>query len=146
MILSSVAIYLSLFASSFLAATVLPFPPDILAANMAAGGYRVYLIIAVAAAGSYFGSCTTYYLGYLSREKILKKRLEEKEGKMEKYHKMFERCGEPLLLFSWVPIAGDIFVGLAGVLEINFLAFSLYAIIGKIMRFIFVVYLAEKFL
>lgn len=137
--------YLSLFASSFLASTVLPLSPDIIAGKMAADGDVIFFIIAVATLGSYLGSCTTYYLGYLSREKILKKRLEEKEEKMEKYHKIFEKYGAPILLFSWVPIAGDIFVGIAGILEINFWIFSLYALLGKIIRFTFVVYLAEKF-
>lgn len=138
--------YLSLFVSSFLASTVLPLAPDILVGKMAADGYVLFFVIAVAALGSYLGSCTTYYLGYLSREKILKKRLEGKEEKMEKYHKMFEKYGAPILLFSWVPIAGDIFVGLAGIFEINFWIFSLYAFSGKIIRFAFVAYVAERFL
>lgn len=138
--------YLSLFATSFLSATVLPLSPDLIAGKMAADGQALFLIVLVATAGSYLGSCTTYYLGYLSREKILKKRLEDKEGQMEKYHKIFEKYGEPLLLLSWVPVAGDIFVGIAGILEINFWVFSFYALLGKIARFIFVVYLAERFI
>lgn len=138
--------YFSLFASSFLAATVLPLSPDAVAAYMAVNGYDLIVIVAVAALGSYFGSCTTYYLGYLSREKILKKRLGEKEKNLDKYHKIFARYGEPILLLSWVPVAGDILIGIAGVLEINFYAFSLYAMLGKIIRFSFVVYAAERFL
>lgn len=138
--------YGGLFIASFLAATVLPASPDLIAAKMASDGNAVFIIIAVAALGSYLGSCTTYYLGYLSREKVLKKRLEDKEGKMEKYHKMFEKYGAPILLLTWIPVAGDIFVGLAGILEINFWTFSLYAMLGKIIRFAFVVYAAEKFL
>lgn len=138
--------YLSLFVSGFLAATVLPLAPDILAGVMANKGYEIFFIVLTATAGSYLGSCTTYYLGYLGREKILKKRLEGKEGKVEKYHKIFARYGAPILLFSWVPIAGDILVGIAGILKINFWTFSLYAVLGKIMRFVFVVYAAERFL
>jgi len=133
--------YLSLFASSFLAATVLPLSPDILVGTMARGGYSLWLIVLVATVGSYLGSCTTYYLGYLGREKILKKRMEEKEEKMEKYHRLFEKYGEPVLLLSWLPVAGDIFVAIAGVLEVNFFVFSLYAILGKIAKFAFVAYL-----
>lgn len=144
--ISALTIYFILFISSFLASTVLPLSPDILAGTMARGGYTLFFIIAVATAGSYLGSCTTYLLGYLGREKILKKRLEGKEAKMEKYHQIFEKFGAPVLLFSWVPIAGDIFVVLAGILKINFFIFSLYALLGKIIRFTFVVYVAEKFI
>lgn len=132
--------------SSFLAATILPLSPDILAAKMAADGNTLFFVIAVATIGSYLGSCTTYYLGYLGRKKILKKRLENKEGKIEKYHKIFEHYGAPILLFAWVPVAGDIFVGVAGILEVNFWIFSFYAISGKILRFTAAVFLAEKFL
>lgn len=146
MVSAAAIAYLSLFISSFLASTVLPLAPDILAGSMAQGGYSLFFIIFIAAAGSYLGSCTTYYLGYLSREKILKKRLEGKEEKMVKYNKIFAKYGAPVLLFSWVPVAGDIFVGIAGIFEINFWIFSFYAILGKIIRFAFVVYLAEKIL
>ncbi len=139
------AVYLSLFSVSFLAATILPVSPDALAAYMAANDYDLFFIVAVATIGSYIGSCTTYYLGYLGREKILKKRLESKEGKVEKYHKIFVRYGEPILLFSWVPVIGDVFIGIAGILEINFWTFSLYALLGKVARFAFVVYAAERF-
>lgn len=138
--------YFSLFATSFLSATVLPLSPDAVAAYMATHGNNLILIVTVAALGSYFGSCTTYYLGYLSREKIFKKKLEEKEKSLAKYHKIFVKYGEPILLFSWVPVAGDIFIGIAGVLEINFYTFSFYAILGKLARFAFVVYAADRFL
>ncbi len=113
---------------------------------MAANGYALILVIAVAALGSYLGSCTTYYLGYLSRENILKKRLEGEEKNLEKYHKIFARYGEPIILLSWVPVIGDIFIGIAGIFGINFFIFSFYAILGKIIRFSFVVYAAERFL
>lgn len=146
MISIAIITYFSLFTVSFLSATILPLSPDLVAGKMAADGYAAFFIVIVAAAGSYLGSCATYYLGYLGREKILKKRLEGEESKMEKYHKMFERYGEPLLLFSWIPVIGDIFVGIAGILEINFWYFSFYAILGKIIRFAFVVYAAEKFI
>lgn len=136
--------YLALFAASFLSSTVLPLSPDIIAGKMAADGYEPMLIITVATLGSYLGSCTTYYLGYLGREKILKKRLGKKEEKIEEYHRIFEKYGSPILLLSWVPIAGDIFIGIAGVLKIDFRIFSFYALLGKIVRFAFVVYLAER--
>lgn len=141
---TEIIVYLSLFGSSFLASTVLPLSPDVIAAKMAVDGYALFFIIAVATLGSFLGSCTTYYLGYLGREKILKKRLEKKEEKMEKYHKIFEKYGAPILLLSWVPVVGDIFVGIAGILEINFWVFSLYALLGKIIRFSTAVYVAER--
>lgn len=144
--ISDLATYFSLFTASFLSATVLPLSPDALAAYMAVKGNSLVLIVAFAASGSYIGSCTTYYLGYLSREKVLKKRMAGEEEKMEKYHKIFARYGEPVLLFSWVPVAGDILAALSGVLEINFWIFSFYMLLGKIIRFVFVVYAAEKFL
>lgn len=144
--ISFLTMYFSLFASSFLAATILPLSPDAMAAYMASNGYVLFLIIAVATLGSYLGSCTTYLLGRLSRKKILKKRMKGGEEKLEKYHKIFAKYGAPILLFSWVPVVGDIFVGLAGIFGINFFIFSLYALLGKITRFAFVAYMAEKFI
>lgn len=143
---SDIIMYLSLFIISFLSATILPFSPDAVAAYMAVNDFLLIFIVAVATLGSYLGSCTTYYLGYLGREKILKQWLKNKEGKMEKYHQVFVKYGEVVLLFSWIPFIGDIFVGLAGVLKVDFFVFSFFVMFGKILRFFFVVYAADRFL
>lgn len=140
----SLAIYFSLFASSFLSSTIFPLAPDPLLGYMVSKGYNLLLVVGIAVTGSYLGSCTTYFLGYLGREKIIKKRMNGEEKKIDKYHQIFERYGAPVLLFSWVPIAGDIFVALAGVVEMNFWKFSLYAITGKILRFAFVAYIGSR--
>jgi len=134
--------YASLFVASFLAATVLPLTSDAVIIYMASNGYNIFMIALTATAGSYLGSCVTYLIGYYSREKILKDQMKVKEKKFAKYHKIFEKYGAPILLFSWVPIAGDIFVAIAGVLKIDFKIFSAYAIAGKILRFLAMAYLA----
>lgn len=138
-----IAIYASLFATSFLAATILPLTSDPIVIYMAIGGYNIFIVAAVATIGSYLGSCTTYGIGFYSREKIMEDRMKIKEKKFAKYHGIFEKYGAPILLFSWVPIAGDIFVAIAGVLEIDFKIFSAYAIAGKILRFLAMAYLAS---
>jgi membrane protein YqaA with SNARE-associated domain len=137
-------IYASLFAASFFAATVLPLTSDAVIIYMASSGHNIFAIALVAAAGSYLGSCTTYLVGYYSREKILEDRMKIKEKKFAKYHRIFEKYGAPVLLFSWVPVAGDILVAIAGVLEINFKIFSFYALVGKISRFFIAAYLASR--
>lgn len=138
-----ITIYASLFVTSFLAATVLPLTSDAVIIYMASNGYNIFLIALFAMAGSYLGSCTTYLVGYYSREKILEDRMKIKEKRFAKYHKIFEKYGAPILLFSWVPVAGDIFVAIAGVLEIDFKIFSAYAIAGKLLRFLATAYLAS---
>ncbi len=142
--ISALTIYFTLFISSFLASTVVPFAPDFVVGYMAANKHSLFFIIAIAAAGSYLGACTTYFLGFLGREKILEKKMKHKKESFFKYRKIFEKYGAPILLFSWVPIAGDIFVGLAGMLKINFWIFSFYAILGKVIRFAFVAYLIAE--
>lgn len=143
MIFAGAAFYATLFITSFLSATIVPLSPDALAAFMAVKGYSLLFIIAAASTGSYFGSCTTYFLGFYGGEKALKG---ENKEKIDKYKSIFGKYGAPMLLFSWIPIIGDAFVALSGVFKINFWIFSFYAMLGKIIRFAFVAYAAERFL
>lgn len=139
-----ITIYASLFAASFLAATVLPLTSDPIVAYMAISGYNIFIVAAVATIGSYLGSCTTYGIGYYGRKKFLEDQMKIKEKKFAKYHRIFEKYGAPILLLSWVPVAGDIFVAIAGILEIDFKIFSFYALSGKALRFFLAAYLASQ--
>ncbi len=141
--LSVLSMYVSLFVASFLSASIFPLVSDPMVVYMEIHKFNSVGIILAATAGSFIGSVTTYFLGFWGRERIIEKYVKVDEKKMAEYKKKFEKYGAPALLFTWIPFTGDALVAISGLLEINFIKFSVYTFLGKLIRFSFVAYLAS---
>jgi len=137
---ASVYIYISLFFTSFLASTILPLGSEGLVAYMAGIGYNSILIIFIASIGNFLGSLTTYYVGYMGEKTILSRYINEKDEKITKARKLFNRYGTPVLFFSWLPIIGDVLVLFAGIARTDIPKFTLYVFSGKLARYVFIVF------
>ena len=135
-------IYLSLFAISFLAATILPFSSELsLATLIATSDYDNLLLLTVASFGNILGSLVNWALGSYSRNLTTKKWFPFKETQIERSSKWFKKFGKWSLLFAWVPIVGDPLTLVAGILRVKFIDFIILVAIGKVSRYIFVFYL-----
>ena len=135
-------IYLSLFAISFLAATILPFSSELtLAGLMATSSYDNLLLLAVASLGNILGSVVNWILGFYSRNLSTKRWFPFKDKQIEKSSKWFNRFGRWSLLFAWVPIIGDPLTLVAGLLRVKFVEFLILVTIGKVSRYLIIFYL-----
>ena len=135
-------IYLSLFAISFLAATILPFSSELtLAGLIATSDYDNLLLLTVASFGNILGSLVNWALGSYSRNLATKKWFPFKETQIERSSKWFDKFGKLSLLFAWVPIIGDPLTLVVGLLRVRFLDFIILVAIGKVSRYLIVFYL-----
>ena len=135
-------IYLSLFAISFFAATILPFSTELtLAGLVATSNYDNSLLLIVASFGNVLGSVVNWALGLYSRNLTTKKWFPFKETQIEKSSKWFRKFGKWSLLFAWVPFVGDPLTLVAGLLRVRFLDFIILVAIGKVSRYLVVFYL-----
>jgi len=135
-------IYLSLFAISFLAATILPFSSELtLAGLIATSNYDNLLLLIVASFGNTLGSVVNWALGFYSRNLTTKKWFPFKEVQIEKSSKWFNKLGKWSLLFAWVPIIGDPLTLVAGLLRVRLFDFFILVAIGKVSRYLVVFYL-----
>ena len=135
-------IYLSLFAISFLAATILPFSSELtLLGLIATSNYDNLLLLIVASFGNTLGSVVNWALGFYSRNLTTKKWFPFKETQIERSSKWFDKFGKLSLLFAWVPIIGDPLTLVAGLLRVRFLDFIILVMIGKISRYLVIFYL-----
>jgi membrane protein YqaA with SNARE-associated domain len=134
-------IYLSLFAISFLAATILPFSSElILAGLIATSNYDSLLLLIVASFGNVLGSVVNWILGFYSRNLAIKKWFPFKETQIERSSKWFNKFGRWSLLFAWVPIIGDPLTLAAGLLRVKFIEFIILVTIGKVSRYFLIYY------
>jgi membrane protein YqaA with SNARE-associated domain len=135
-------IYLSLFAISFLAATILPFSSELtLAGLIATSDYDNLLLLITASFGNVLGSVVNWALGSYSRNLTTKKWFPFKETQIERSSKWFRKFGKWSLLFAWVPVLGDPLTLVAGILRVKFIDFIILVAIGKVSRYLIVFYL-----
>ena len=135
-------IYLSLFFISFLAATILPFSSELtLAGLISTSNYDNLSLLVVASFGNVLGSVVNWGLGFYSRNLTIKKWFPFNETQIERSSKWFSKFGKWSLLFVWVPIVGDPLTFVAGLLRVRFLDFIILVAIGKVSRYLIVIYL-----
>ena len=134
-------IYLSLFAISFLAATIFPFSSELtLAGLIATSNYDNLLLLIFASLGNVLGSIVNWALGFYSRNLTTKKWFPFKDKQIENSSKWFSKTGKWSLLFAWVPIIGDPLTLVAGLLRVKFIEFIILVTIGKVSRYIVIFY------
>ncbi len=116
----------ALFASSFLAATVLPGGSEVVfAALLRDGVLSVWPALGVATLGNTLGGLTSYLLGRI---------LPQKQPGARAVAWM-RQWGAPALLLSWLPLVGDAFCVAAGWLRINAAGAALFIAVGKFARY-----------
>ena len=134
-------IYLSLFAISFLAATILPFSCELtLAGLIATSNYDNLLLLIVASFGNVLGSVVNWALGFYSRNLTTKKWFPFKDKQIKKSSQWFSKFGKWSLLFAWVPVIGDPLTLAAGLLRVKFIEFLILVSIGKVSRYFLIYY------
>ena len=134
--------YLTLFAWSFAAATVLPLASEPMLIAMVRTGGEMAAPVFTATAGNYLGACTTYYLA-----RVAARRLESVKVATASHMRavrLVERMGRPALLLSWVPVIGDAIVLVAGGIGIRFASFSTWVLAGKLARYSLVAWFAAR--
>lgn len=130
-------IYASLFVTSFLAATVLPFGSEAVFVGMLVGGCDAMAAFVAATLGNWLGSMTTYALGYAGDWRRISKWLKISPEKTEKVMGKTEKYGAWFGLLVWVPGVGDVICVCLGLLRTPIAATTLMILLGKAARYAF---------
>ncbi|MDM8557714.1 YqaA family protein [Candidatus Parabeggiatoa sp. HSG14] len=134
-------IYLSLFISAFLAATLLPFSSEVfLATLILSGKYNLLWLWIWVTLGNVTGSIINWMLGrYFTQLQCRISFFGQKE--IDKARETFLRYGVWTLLLAWLPIVGDPLTFIAGVFRVPILLFTTLVLLGKGCRYFIVIYL-----
>ena len=138
--------YLGLFATAFLAATLIPISSEVvLGALSTAQGFEIWLLVAVATAGNTLGSIVNWWLGHYCLHWRDRRWFPIKPASLTRATERFNRYGLWSLLLAWLPIVGDPLTFAAGVLGVRFPIFVTLVAIAKAARYAAVAALAEQF-
>jgi len=122
----------SLFASSFLSATLLPGNSEVvLIAMLLSGVSQPWLLVLIATMGNSLGGLTNVILGRFFP-------LRKTSRWQEKAVNWLKRYGAATLLLSWMPVIGDLLCLLAGWMRISWGPVLFFLTLGKALRYVLV--------
>lgn len=143
--MQELALYGSLFASAFLAATLLPVSSEAaLLASMATGLADSGVLVAVAALGNTLGSVVNWALGYGVSQYCERAWFPVSSTRLDQAGRAFRQWGAWVLLLAWLPIIGDAFTIAAGVARLRLRLFLPLVAIGKTARYVAVAVAASS--
>lgn len=131
-----ITVYLSLFASAFLAATLLPFYSELLFVGLLGAGYEAWAVFAWATAGNTLGSALNWALGRYLLHFQDRRWFPFKPDQLGRAQRGFQRFGVWSLLFAWLPVGGDALTFVAGIMRVRFDLFLLLTALGKGGRYL----------
>ena len=121
---------LSLFASSFLSATILPGNSEVvLVAMLLAKISQPLWLVVIATMGNSLGGLTNVILGRFFPQRKVSRWQERATGWLKRY-------GAAALLLSWVPVIGDLLCILAGWLRLSWGPVLFFLCLGKALRYV----------
>ena len=128
-----------LFSSSFLSATLLPGASEVNMIYLAQKSqFSPVTLLAVATCGNTLGGLTNYGVGRLASQGIRLKYFEREnlQGALEG----IRRYGGLSLLLSWLPVVGDPLCLAAGYLKVNWLFGAICMAVGKLARYLMILF------
>ena len=138
--------YLAVFASAFLAATILPAASEVvLVGSSAVEGANITALLAVASVGNTLGSVVNWLVGRFLLRWRERPWFPIGAAALERATAWFARFGVWSLLLAWLPIVGDPLTLVAGVLRVNFWLFVALVALGKTARYALVLGVVDLF-
>ncbi|TCP96597.1 membrane protein YqaA with SNARE-associated domain [Cricetibacter osteomyelitidis] len=135
-----------MFVSAFLSATVLPGNSEAVFLGYASSIFLqdndyfsspLLWLVLIAVLGNSLGSLSTYWIGRWFPQS------QQDNAKTQWAIAKIQRYGTPMLFFSWLPIVGDLLCAIAGWLRLNPKSTVLFIVIGKIVRYVFLLFLLK---
>jgi membrane protein YqaA with SNARE-associated domain len=131
---------IGLFLNSLLSATALPLPTEILTSALLIGGENIVLVEIVLIVGSTIGGLLNYGIGFGGNKLFNKFKKKKHDEHKKKHYKLLDKFGWSAIFFaSWIPVIGDLILISAGAKRMKCSKFSIFMVVGKIVKTVVVV-------
>jgi membrane protein YqaA with SNARE-associated domain len=132
-------IYIGLFLSSFLSATILPGQSEIaLTSLIILNNHSLSFLVFIASLGNILGSLFNWFIGCKLERFKKKKWFPVTDLQLKKASNWYHVYGKWTLLLSWVPFVGDPITIVAGIFRVPIMYFILIVSFAKTMRYVFI--------
>lgn len=132
--------YPGLFVSAMLAGSIVPFSSEIVLVVLIKLGFDPLYSVVWASLGNTAGGMSCYYIGYLGKIEWAEKYFKIKHEKILKMQKFLQGKGAMMAFFAFLPTIGEVISMALGFMRSNVLLTTTSMFVGKLVRYIFVVY------
>jgi len=137
--------YWGMFVSAFLAGSVFPLSSEIVMLGLIAAGLDPWLLVAYGTVGNVLGSLLNYSIGMLGRMDWIERYLRVKHEELERARRFMAGRGAWMGFFSFLPMIGEGVTIVLGLMRANLLISVISITIGKLLRYVLIVYGVEIF-
>lgn len=138
--------YWGMLVVAFLAGSFIPFSSETVMAGLLAAGLHPGLLVVYGSVGNIAGSMFNYWVGHLGRIDWIEHYLHVKKADLDKAKRFMAGRGAWMGFFAFLPIIGSAITVALGFMRSNVLISFISISIGKILRYIVLIYGLSFFL
>ena len=132
--------YWGMLIAAFLAGSFFPFSSEAVMAGLQAAGLAPIPLIVYGSIGNVLGSMFNYGVGRLGKMEWIEKYLHVKQESLEKAERFMAGRGAWMGFFAFLPLLGSAITIVLGLTRANVPISILSITIGKVLRYILLVY------
>ncbi|MCR4582495.1 MAG: DedA family protein [Prevotella sp.] len=138
--------YWGMLIAAFLAGSIFPFSSEAVIIALMATGLDPWLLMLYGTVGNVLGSVLNYCLGRLGRMEWIEKYLHVKREDLDRAHHFMAGHGAWMGFFAFLPVLGSAITIALGLMRSNIVITFIAITIGKIFRYLVIIYGAGLFM
>ena len=132
--------YMGMLVASLLAGSVFPFSSEVVMAGLMATGLDPWLLAFYGTIGNVLGSALNYGVGRLGKVEWFEKYLHVKQKDLDRAERFMAGRGAWMGFFAFLPVLGSAITILLGLMRPNVVITFIAITLGKIFRYIILIY------
>ena len=132
--------YWGMLLAAFLAGSFFPFSSEAVMIALLAAGLQPWPLVAYGTVGNVLGSVVNYGIGRMGRTEWIERYLHVSEERMEQAQRFMRGRGAWMGFFAFLPLLGSAITIVLGLTRANIPISILSITIGKVLRYILLVY------
>ena len=138
--------YWGMLIAAFLAGSFFPFSSEAVMLGFMAAGLDNWTLIIYGTVGNVLGSLFNYGVGRMGRLDWVERYLHVKKKDLDKAQRFMAGRGAWMGFFAFLPILGSAITIMLGFMRSNFIISMLSITIGKLLRYVILVFGADLFI
>ena len=138
--------YWGMLLAAFLAGSFFPFSSEAVMIALMATGLDPWQLMIYGTIGNVLGSVVNYGIGRMGRMEWIEKYLHVKKESLDKAHRFLAGRGSWMGFFAFLPVLGSAITIALGLMRSNIVITFIAITIGKLFRYIILIYGAGLFM
>lgn len=138
--------YVGMLMAAFLAGSFFPFSSEAVMVGLMATGLDPWQLMAYGTVGNVLGSVFNYSVGRLGKTEWIERYLHVKPKDMERAERFMAGRGAWMGFFAFLPVLGSAITILLGLMRANIVITFVSITLGKVFRYLVLIYGAGLFL